>query len=151
MQNGLGRLYQRPHARASDGSEPVFSGSVCNRRNYRRQITKRIGVFFFSRKHKADFGSDRARKRFRFGRPLCQRIETEQFDHAPLHAFVAEAGDCRRRCRQRKDRGTDGNMTRKQTGCFNGAGYPVCLTKRKNAFSAPPQLLDFIESGLWAG
>lgn len=42
-------------------------------------------------------------------------------------------------------------MTQEQTGRFVCAGYPVCLTKRKNAFSAPPQLLDFIESDLWAG
>lgn len=39
-------------------------------------------------------------------------------------------------------------MTQEQTGCFNGAGYPVCLTKQKNTFSALPQVIDFIESGL---
>lgn len=43
-------------------------------------------------------------------------------------------------------------MTQEQTGRFVCAGYPVCLTKRKkNTFSALPQVIDFIESGLRAG
>ena len=46
-----------------------------------------------------------------FGQHHRRIVGTQhQFDHAPLHALVLKTGDRRRRCRQRKDRGTDGNI-----------------------------------------
>jgi len=42
-------------------------------------------------------------------------------------------------------------MTRSKRGVLAVQDTPFVRQNEKFAFSAPPQLLDFIESNLWAG